>query len=282
MAKHYEEELNEMEIIDDVTENVECEDDFSDYTRKEYKETDAPDIPSAISWLDKAAAAYKKHGFWGVLKGIFFMLVACLCAIILYLGISFMVNPGKYFDYYNEWNKTKTEIERIEHEKLIAKRMENTPKIQAECDKLLWKTGGQRVLFLEMHNNTGNISGLPFYYADASCESMDDGIHPVSDYCKQVKLSLMPFATELFENGAWHGTMDELYLIDKAFYYKMMASGADHLAAVVVEGTDQAVGMLFVMYGPDDDHTCSEALAAVRQTAMKIAILVEIGKTTEK
>ena len=89
----------------------------------------------------------------------------------------------------------------------------------------------------------------------------------------------MPFATDLFKNGYWHGSMDELYQIDKAFYYKMMASGADHLAAVVVEGTDSAVGMLFVTYGPDDAHSCSEAITEAKHTAMKIAVLVEVSKT---
>ena len=272
MAKHYEEDLNEMEIIDDVTEN-------ESYDNHGNSDKNVPTIPSAISWLDKAASAIKKHGFIGMLKGVVWMLVAAFAAILVYLGISFAVNPHKYVEYYNEIQTSKAKIEDARHKELIAKRMENTPKIQSECDKLLWKTGGQRVLFLEMHNNTNNISGLPFYYADASCVSLDDYSYPIADYCKQVKLSLMPFATELFEKGSWHGSMEDLFLIDKSFYHKVKASGAEHMAAVVVHGTEEEVGMLFVMYGPEDAHSCEEAINTARQTAMKLGVLVEVSKS---
>lgn len=272
MAKHYEEDLNEMEIIDDVTEN-ESYDDHGN------SDKNVPDVSSALSWLDKAATLYKKHGFIGTLKGVIFMLIAIAIAVFIYLGVSFAINPKKYIEYYNEIQSTKAQIEDARHKDLIAKRMENTPKIQSECDKLLWKTGGQRVLFLEMHNNTNNISGLPFYYADASCESLDDYSYPIAEYCKQVKLSLMPFATELFEKGSWHGSMEDLFLIDKSFYHKVKASGAEHMAAVVVQGTENEVGMLFVMYGPEDAHSCEEAINTARQTAMKLGVLVEVSKS---
>lgn len=272
MAKHYEEDLNEMEIVDDITEN-ESYDDHGN------SDKNVPDVSSALSWLDKAATLYKKHGFLGTLKGVIFMLIAITIAVFIYLGVSFAINPKKYIEYYNEIQSTKAQIEDARHKDLIAKRMENTPKIQAECDKLLWKTGGQRVLFLEMHNNTNNISGLPFYYADASCESLDDNSYPIAEYCKQVKLSLMPFATELFERGSWHGSMEDLFLIDKSFYHKVKASGADHMAAVVVHGTEEEVGMLFVMYGSEDTHSCEGAINAARQTAMKLGVLVEVSKS---
>lgn len=267
MAKHYEEELNEMETLDNTNGS---------------NKNPLPNVPSALSWLNTAANYYKTHGFWGMLKGLFFILVACAGISIIVMTTTFITNPDKIFNYYYEWQQTKIKIEEQKHLELIEKRMENTPKIQGECDKLLWKSGGQRVLFLEMHNNTGNISGLPFYYADSSCESMADNIHPISEYCKQVKLSLMPFATELFKTGEWHGSMEELKKIDKAFYYKMMASGADHLAAVVVEGTDKPVGMLFVCYGEEDVHDCNEAIIMTKQSAMKIAVLVEVNKNKNK
>ena len=272
MAKHYEEDLNEMEIIDDVTGN-------ESYDNHGSSDKNVPDVSSALSWLDKAATLYKKHGFLGTLKGVIFMLIAIAIAVFIYLGVSFAINPKKYIEYYNEIQTTKAQIEDARHKELIEKRMENTPKIQSECDKLLWKTGGQRVLFLEMHNNTNNISGLPFYYADASCESLDDNSYPIAEYCKQVKLSLMPFATELFEKGSWHGSMEDLFLIDKSFYHKVKASGADHMAAVVVHGTEEEVGMLFVMYGPEDNHSCEEAINTARQTAMKLGVLVEVSKS---
>ena len=51
------------------------------------------------------------------------------------------------------------------------------------------------------------------------------------------------------------------------------------MAAVVVHGTENEVGMLLVMYGPEDTHSCEEAINTARQTAMKLGVLVEVSKS---
>lgn len=266
MAEHYE-DYNEMGIIDDVT-----------TSSKVKEENEIIDVPSALTWIDKASEIYKKHGFWGALKGLLLIFLACIGITLVVLTTKFVANPDKIFQQYHEWQMKQKELEIKEHQELIEKRMENTPKIQNECDKLLLKTGAQRVLFLELHNNTNNIAGLPFYFADASCESMNDIVTPIASYCQQIKLSLMPFASHLFEQRTWCGSMESLKELDKAFYYKLLASNANHMAAVIVEGVETPVGMLFVMFGEDDIHDCELALMQAQHTSTKIAVLVEVDK----
>lgn len=242
----------------------------------ETKENQPVDVPTALNWIDKAAEIYKRHGFKGILKGLLLIVIASIGISITVTIAKFAINPDKVFQQYYEWQEKKEQIEKDKHQDLIEKRMKNTPKIQAECDKLLYKTGAQRVLFMELHNNTNNIVGLPFYFADASCESLNDVSQPIAPYCQEVKLSLMPFASHLFMNGEWCGSLEELKQIDKAFYYKMLASGADHMAAVVVEGVNTSVGMLFVTFGDNDAHSCDEAITMAKHTATRIAVLVEV------
>lgn len=256
MAEHYENEITET-------------------TPKAPKHAD---IPTALGWMDRAAEMYKKHGMKGVLMGLLVLFITCVGISLVIVTAKFALNPEKVFQQYYEWQVQKEKIEAQKHQELIEKRVENTPKIQAECDKVLYKTNAQRVLFMELHNNTNNIAGLPFYYADASCESMNDVVQPIAPYCQQAKLSLMPFASYLFEYGEWCGDLEELKELDKAFYYKMKSSGASHMAAVIVHGAENAVGMLFVTYGEGDEHDCKNALLLTKNAAAKIAILVEVQK----
>lgn len=260
MAEHYE---NEMETT--VTNTVK-------------QENQPVDVPTALSWMDRAAELYKKHGMKGVLMALLVLFVTCVGVSLVVITAKFVINPDKVFQQYYEWQEKKEQLESERHKELIEKRMANTPKIQLECDKLLYKTNAQRVLFMELHNNTNNIAGLPFYFADASCESMNDYAQPIAPYCQQAKLSLMPFASHLFDKGEWCGSLSDLKEIDKAFYYKMMASGADHMAAVIVEGLDTSVGMLFLTFGEEDEHNCESAILAAKNTAVRIAVLVEVEK----
>jgi hypothetical protein len=253
MAEHYE---NKVETIEETAKKA--------------------DVSTALKWVDKAAGIFKKHGLLGILKG---LLLIILTFAVISIGVIFVKvasNPDKVFQQYYEWQLKKEKIEDDRHKELIEKRMANTPKIQSECDKLLYKTGAQRVLFMELHNNTNNIAGLPFYYADASCESMNEESYPIAPYCQQAKLSLMPFASLLFEKTEWCGSLDELKTIDKGFYHKMKSSGADHMAAVIVYGSDHAVGMLFVTFGEGDVHECENVLSLAKSAGAKIGVLVEV------
>ena len=94
MAEHYE-DYNEMEIIDDVTSNK--------------KENEIVEVPSALNWIDKASEIYKKHGFWGALKGLLLIFLACIGITLVVMTTKFVANPDKIFQQYHEWQMKQKE-----------------------------------------------------------------------------------------------------------------------------------------------------------------------------
>lgn len=229
---------------------------------------------ATLNWLEKLLNIIDRYGIVKILR-------ALVLLIIIVVSMYVVFNPEKviqiYVDYQEQLDKKKTE----EHNDLIKLRLENTPKIQNECDRLLLRADAQRVLFFELHNNTGNINGLPFYFADASCESMDDVTRPIAEHCREIKLSLMPFATELFKSHCWHGDMDQLKTIDKALYYKLMAVDTGYLLAIVVEGPDEPCGMMFIMYDAEHVPNYTEILHLAQQSSLKIALYIQAIKSAQ-
>ena len=226
---------------------------------------------AALKWLEQTVAIIDKYGIIKIIQAI-------LIGVIAIITIASALHPDKLFKMYDTF-KTK------EHVELIEKRAENTPKIQALCDELRLKTNADRVIFLELHNNTGNLSGLPFFYAAASCESIDDCIIPVSEQYLEVKLSLYPFMTKLFNDGYWRGDMDELYKIDKSLYHRMKSNNVHHSAFMIVEGIEHTCGIIIVSYEEDPlkevSHDCGRVKREIERTTKKIALLVEPMREVE-
>lgn len=160
------------------------------------------DIDKGIGWLDKALTVVERYKMITVFKGIFI--------ILLIAGtIGFIKNPTWIFEKYQEW-EDKQHSEKLEH------RLANNEKMHILAEKLLYKVNADRVMILELHNGLSSNSGLPFAKCSATYEAINDGVHPVADQYQDVNLSLMPFATELFDNGYWCGNTKELKGIDKA------------------------------------------------------------------
>ena len=220
---------------------------------------------SSIKWVEQMINVINKYGIIKILQ-------ALIAIIIVSLLIYLVVNPNKMFKLYDDYKEAT-------HQELIEKRIENTPKIQDACDELLLRTNADRVIFMELHNNTGNVSGMPFYYASASCESLADGIHPVAYQYMEVKLSLMPFATHLFDVDEWEGDMEDLKKYDKSLYYRMMSNEAYHVAFKVVEGIDRPCGLLVVSYKKNEEkakaYNAEKMRNDLERTARKIAYYVE-------
>lgn len=223
---------------------------------------------SALRWIEQAVAIIDKYGVIKIIQALLIILIATIL-------VSGVINPNKVFELYERYREEA-------HQELIETRVVNTPKIQEACNELLYRSQGDRVLFMELHNNTGNISGMPFYYASASCESLDDNVPPIADQYSEVKLSLMPFATYLFENKYWSGDIEEVKKFDKSLYYRMMSNDVKHAAIIVVEGVNEPCGILILTYINELEkkpyHNCAKVKDDMERAAIRIAVLVEAHK----
>lgn len=218
-----------------------------------------------LGFLEKGMKLFKEYGITRVLS-------SSLLIAVISIFFFFVFNPSKVFEFYDEW-KTR------QHDRLMELRMDNTPKIQSLVDKLTYKVDASRVIVLELHNGNTGSGGFPFTKCSATFEGLNIGVHPVSDQYQNTNLSLMPFASYIFDCGYWCGNTDDIVNIDKGLYYKMKSNKTEHFAACVIEGIDKPLAFLFVSFDVlPDDHDCNLVRENIRHVAMELAILMEVEK----
>lgn len=228
---------------------------------KEYVVIDNTD--DVVGWMERFMALLKEYGPFKIIGG---AIVLAIVSVFLYL----VFNPTKVFELYEDWKEAQ-------HITLIQERINNTPKIQNLLDRLTYKVGATRTVVLELHNGNTGDGGLPFAKATATYESLNVGIRPVSEQYQGVNLSLMPFASHLFNKGYWCGDTEDIIDIDKALYHKMMSNGTEHFAACVVEGIDKEIAIMIVSFETPVEHDCAEVRENIRHVAMELAVFIEVG-----
>lgn len=222
-------------------------------------------VDKGLGWLDKALNIVDKYKFRTIFKAIIIILIVAAT-------VGFVSNPTYIFEKYKEWSDQQ-------HKELLEKRMKNNEKLHLKAEQLLYRINADRVMILELHNGLENNAGLPFSKCSATYEALNIGVKPVADQYQNVNLSLMPFATFLFEKGYYCGNVEDLAQIDRGLYYKMMANETTHFAACVVEGIDNALAFIFVSFkATDDNHKCSEVRENIRHISLETALLLELNK----
>lgn len=223
---------------------------------------------SVISWLERFLKLLKEYGPIKILISMF--LIAFISGF-LYL----VFNPTIVFEIYDEWKLRQ-------HNELMEQRMDMAPKIQNTIDKLTYKVGASRSVVLEMHNGSSGVGGLPFTKCTATYEGLNIGSTPVAQDYQEQNLSLLPFATFLFNRGYWCGDTEELLGIDRTLYHKMKANKTEHFAACVIKGVDKPLAFLIVSFDelPNEQHKCEEIREYIRHAAMELAVFIEVNNRT--
>lgn len=236
-------------------------------TKKEQREKlKITDTGLYLGWLESALNLVKQYGITKIL------IVTFLISLIsTYFYIIF--NPEAAFDAYDRWRQ-------ITHTELFDLRMENAPKIQNLIDKLTFKVDASRTMVLELHNGSDGVGGLPFTKCSATYESLNIGAHPVASQYQNQNMSLIPFATFIFDKGYWCGNTEELLQIDRALYHKMKSNNTEHFAACVIEGIDKPLAILIVSFEkmPDEAHNCEEIRENIRHISMELSVFLEVEK----
>lgn len=219
-----------------------------------------------LGWLEKILSLVKEYGITKIL-GVTFL----LSVISTYFYLVF--NPETAFEIYDRYKIAK-------HAELMDLRMENAPKIQNLIDKLTFKVDASRTMILELHNGSDGVGGLPFTKCSATYESLNIGAHPVSSQYQNQNMSLIPFATFIFDKGYWCGDVEELAEIDRGLYHKMKLNNTEHFAACIIEGIDKPIAILFVSFDklPSENHDCNTVRENIRHIAMETAVYLEVER----
>lgn len=236
-------------------------------TKKEQREKiKITDTGLYLGWLESILNLVKQYGITKIL------IVSILLSVLsTYFYIIF--NPETAFDAYDRWKQ-------LTHAELFDLRMENAPKIQNLIDKLTFKVDASRSMVLELHNGSDGAGGLPFTKCSVTYESLNIGARPVASQYQNQNMSLIPFATFIFEKGYWCGNTDELMQIDRALYHKMKSNNTEHFAACVIEGIDKPLAILIVSFEeiPDEIHNCNDVRENIRHIAMELSVFLEVEK----
>lgn len=224
---------------------------------------------SVLNYLEKGLKLIKEYG---ITK---FLTVALIIAVVS-MFFYFIFNPSKAFEVYNEWETNR-------HNKLMELRMDNTPKIQSLIDKLTYRVDASRVLLLELHNGNTSNGGIPFTKCSATFEGLNVSTQPIASQYQNQNLSLIPFASFIFEKGYWCGNTDSLLEIDKALYYKMKSNKTEHFAACLIEGIDKPLAILIVSFeAPHELEICNNVRENIRHVCLELAVLMEVESITSK
>ena len=219
-----------------------------------------------LTLLDNVLWMVDKYKISTILKSLFLLL-------LISFSIAFASHPAWIFDKYIEYE------EKIHAEKMSL-RLRNTDKIQSLLEKNLYKIGADRIVLLELHNGANGEGGLPFYKCSATYESINDGVYPVSSQYQSVNLSLMPFATYLFQNRYFYGTIEDIADIDRALYYKMASNSAKRVYATVIEGVDKPIAFLFVTFQNDGEISGEKCdIDDINHLSLEIALLLELNNS---
>lgn len=218
-----------------------------------------------LGFLEKALSMVEKYKMATIFKGV-------VIVLIIAATVGFINNPVWVFEKYEEWSNAQ-------HNELLEKRMRNNEKLHLKAEQLLYRINADRVLILELHNGLENAAGLPFSKCSATYEALNVGVRPIAEQYQNVNLSLMPFATHLFQNGYFCGDVEQLAEIDRGLYYKMLSNETTHFAACVVEGVEKPLAFMFVSFNAtDDNHKCEEVRENIRHITLETALLLELNK----
>lgn len=190
--------------------------------------------------------------------------------IFIFAATIFLVaNPTYFFDKYEE-------IKEDRHRTNMELVMKNNVIIQTELENLLYKTGANRAILLQYHNTKNSLAGLPFIYLTATNESITYGVQPVAAGYETLKTSLYPFIGYIAQYRYFCGNIEELEKYDKALAYRMKGNDVTHFAMCHIDG-ELPLGVLVVTYTnqTDDSHNCKTVETIIRNSALKIGVLID-------
>lgn len=224
---------------------------------------------ATIGWVENIHNFVKKNG----LKKLVMDLIAVF--IVVFIGL-WIFQPGIFSNRLDQYREAK-------HAEKMAERLDNTPLIQAELDKLRLQFNASWVSVWELHNSTNNLEGLPFLFASLTYDSMNPAVMPIADQFDNVRLSLYPLATYLREHGMWCGDVEELKEIDNAAYYRAKALAIKFVGfkLMEIEGAPNAVISMAFVEGcdvPDFDTIAANCT----YTSYKVNSLLTVGGRKKK
>lgn len=193
-----------------------------------------------LSFLEKVINLIEKHGLFRIFKAIFVILAFFF---VMYNG----QNVNKIVDAVLLKQET-------EHSEALEYRRKISPRIELCLSKLLLDTGADRAFILEMHNGTSNVSGLPFYYGEMTYERVTSNTYHIDEDYRNLNLSRFPFIYFIDEHNSWHGSIDDMALIDDKMAMRLKSNDVKYAFFECIHGIENPIGFIGITYCTDGNY----------------------------
>jgi len=205
-------------------------------------------VDTTIGWIEKLSGVLKKHGLQNILLT---MMVLFLTVVVARLTF----NPESLFNKMDE-------IKQKAHTESVMKRLNNEPQIREAVINLRSDLDADRVYILETHNGGENLANLPFLYVDLTYAEPRSQAAWMEEEYKNVRLSRYPWASEVFRQTYWSGTIEVLEELDPELYYRLKNEDVRFMASMMLYGTYNPCGVVGVVY-TDDNYPSDDTIKRV-------------------
>lgn len=224
---------------------------------------------ATIGWVETIHRFIQKNGF----KKLVMDIIAV--AIVVFIGL-WIFQPGIFSNRMDQYREQK-------HAERMVERMNNTPVIQEELDKLRQQYNVSWAAVWELHNSTNNLDGMPFLFASLTYESMNPALTPIAEQFDNVRLSLYPLSSYLRQNEIWCGDVDSLQVIDNSAYHRAKALGIKYLGFKLLSLNGEPKALLSVAFVEGCDMPDFERLKEnCIYTSYKINSLLTLDNESKK
>ena len=215
-----------------------------------------------ISWLQDMLKIIDQYGFLKIIKA---LLIFFVSSYFIYLTFNPEIIIDKYIKYQTE-----------QHDNAVAYRMKNEPQIRMNLKELLMETSADRAFIIELHNGTNNTSGLPFIYGDMSYEEVRKGVTHIDEDYHDFSLQRFTFFGQLFNDGSWYGSVDEMESFDPKLALRLKSNGVHEIGVVVMYGHEKEIGFIGISFtGNEDAHDKNQMKKVIRKYCQKISPLLD-------
>ena len=205
-------------------------------------------VDTTIGWIEKLSGVLKKHGLQNILLT---MMVLFLTVVVARLTF----NPESVFNKMDE-------IKQKAHTESVMKRLNNEPQIREAVINLRSELDADRVYILETHNGGENLASLPFLYVDLTYAEPRGQTAWMEEEYRNVRLSRYPWASEVFRQTYWSGTIEVLEELDPELYYRLKNEDVRFMASMMLYGTYNPCGVVGVVY-TDDNYPSDDTIKRV-------------------
>lgn len=189
---------------------------------------------NVIGWLEKLSSIIKKIGVQNII-----ITFVMLFVVIVVGQVAF--NPGGIV-------KRIEEIQKQQHEELVAKRLSINNSMRETLIDLKAMTNADRVFVFETHNGGENLNGLPFIYADLTYAEPKKTTSWLIDEYKNVRIARYGISNKLYNETFLCLSLEQIKEFDMELYYRLEKEGVQQIALMVMYGHKNPIGAVGISY----------------------------------